>query len=278
MDQKDSDPAPRASDILGSKEVLQGVVKKLSSQTLLFSLAIVVILVVTWMLSGKEGLPIVGAILFVFLVATSAYLFFEEKRKVEGMVDTPDVPARVSAFQSAPVQNPSVPVEQAQEFRAEVWVTAAISPAAANRDIGTVPTERRSEFRLGDKVMVHFRASRACYLTLLNIGASGKLTVLFPNAMYPDNFIAANQIYQIPGEKYGFDYVLQPPAGTEKLKAVATLDKLQLLESQFAPDGSLFRTVPSGAAARDMAILQKNADQVPKSSLAEANCEFRVAG
>jgi hypothetical protein len=45
---------------------------------------------------------------------------------------------------------------------------------------------------------------------------------------------------------------LTGPPGIEKLKAVATLDQVPLLESQFAPDGSLFRVVSAFAAARDV--------------------------
>ena len=59
-------------DIFGTKEVIGLVARKLSSQALLFSLAVIVILPVTVVVLGPAiSIPI----LFIFLVGTVGYLF-----------------------------------------------------------------------------------------------------------------------------------------------------------------------------------------------------------
>ncbi len=156
------------------------------------------------------------------------------------------------------------------------------TPPAGARDIAVHPTDSaepskaRPIFHVGDNINVRFRASRDCYLTLLNIGTSGKLTVLFPNAMHRDNHIRGGTWHEIPGTSYGFEYRLQGPTGTEKLKAFATQHPVALLESSFAPDGSIFRQAESSAAARDIAVVKEKTAALPDAEWAEAYYEFQV--
>ena len=163
----------------------------------------------------------------------------------------------------------------AGDFKVELWTAPA--PDEGARDLAVTAKRKKAAYRTGQKIVVGFRASRDCHLTLLNIGTSGKLTVLFPNSQHQDNFIQAGREYQIPADEDDFEYLLQGPPGVEKLKAVATLKKIALLESQFAPDGALFRTVEAATGARDIGVIQKKVAAVPGAEWAEAACEFKVA-
>jgi Domain of unknown function (DUF4384) len=40
--------------------------------------------------------------------------------------------------------------------------------------------KQAGEYRIGDRVVFCFRVSRESYVTLLNVGTSGKRTILFP--------------------------------------------------------------------------------------------------
>lgn len=258
-------------DTFGTKDLLTLVAGKLTSQALLFGLVLVVLLVVAFQLFGSEGLPVIAAILFVFVVAIGAYAFFEQKAKVEK--EDPATMGRLLANRIGSIEQPS------GSFSVRVWATRAGDAGPASRDVAVVPTGSDGKigtFRIGDRVQVHFTSTRDCYLTLLNVGTSGKLTVLFPNAIRRENFVSANQIYSIPAADYGFEYELQGPPGVEKLKAIATLEKKELLESQFAKDGSFFRTSASAAAARDIAVVKSAVEAIPASDWAEAHYEFRV--
>ena len=162
-------------------------------------------------------------------------------------------------------------IKQAKStFGIELW-TAKRAERVDVRDIKIVA--RR--YRIGDRIVVYFRADQDCYLTLFNIGTSGKLTVLFPNYLFQNNFVTANKIYAIPGEEYPFEYELSGPPGVERIKAIATTSKRNLVDFEFSK-ADFFHTVESGIAARDISIVAKKMEEVPVDSWAEAACEFEV--
>lgn len=156
-------------------------------------------------------------------------------------------------------------------FSVELWTAGQRTAANKNQESAS-----QTEYSIGTRIVVRFRANRDCYLTLLNIGTSGKLTVLFPNALHSDDRIQKDRLYEIPGPDDEFEYEITGPPGVETLKAIATLEKTPLLETQFAPDGSLFRTVSGTAAARDIAVVSKRAATVQPDKLSERECRFRV--
>ena len=69
-------------DVFGTAEVLKLVIQKLASQSLLFGVAVLVVLLSAWKLSNGS-LKLVIPVLFVFVIALAGYLFAEQKNKVE---------------------------------------------------------------------------------------------------------------------------------------------------------------------------------------------------
>lgn len=155
-------------------------------------------------------------------------------------------------------------------FRTELW-TAKSTEGKGVRDIKILPRT----YRIGDRIVVYFRSDGDCYLTLFNIGTSGKLTILFPNYLIQNNFTRADRIYAIPGDEYPFEYELSGPPGVEKIKAIATTSKLNLVDFEFSKE-KFFHSVESSVAARDISIVAKRMGEVPVDSWAEAICEFEV--
>ena len=249
----------------GTAEVLKLVVQKLASQSLLFGIAVLLVLLGAWKLSQGSALLVV-AVLFVFVVALAGYLFAEQKGRLER--GDPATLTRLNGGKMKDISNPS------SDFQVELWTAPA--PAEGARDIAVTAKKKKAGYRIGQKIVVGFRSSRDGYLTLLNIGTSGKLTVLFPNSLHPDNLLKAGRDYTVPEPDDEFEYELQGPPGVEKLKAVVTSKNVPLLESNFAPDGSLFRTVDATAGARDIGVVRKKVATVPKSDWAESECEFSV--
>lgn len=265
--QKEPTEPASASDPFNTATVLKLVIRKIASQSLLFGIAVIVVLAGAWEWFGRDALPLIAAVLFVFTAALAGYLFVEQKARVARR--DPATMHQINASQMKDITNP------AGEFHIELWTAPA--PAAGARDISVAARQKTAGYKIGQKIVVGFRASRDCYLTLLNIGTSGKLTVLYPNSMHPENYITGGREYRLPEIDDEFEYQLQGPAGVEKLKAIATLNKVTLLESSFAPDGSLFRTVDAVAGARDIALIQRNVAAVSKSEWAESACEFSVS-
>lgn len=156
-------------------------------------------------------------------------------------------------------------------FKIDIWTEKGDFRQGA-RDIAVIP--KTKSYRIGDKINLYFRAEKDCYLTLLNYGTSGKMTVLLPNALSQDNLIKGGRTYAIPGETYPFDYILSGPSGTERIKAIGTTRKINLMDMKFDKD-DVFKT--SSAAARDISVVAKKIESAAPDEWAEAQCEFEVA-
>lgn len=262
----DQPNAPQSGDPLGTRAVFLEVVKKLSSQALLFGLAVILVVVVARYLFGAEAYPVIVVVLVVFLAAFLGYLFVEEKRRGEAFawMGTRDSYA------------PTKPDNTRGHFTVELWTEPVSGRSAFSRDVGDVAANSAT-YRIGDAIVTKFRATRDCYLTLLNLGTSGRLTVLFPNAHHRDNFVRAGELHHIPEDSSGFEYRLEGPPGIERLKAVATLSNLPLIESDFTADGGLFSTRPTSATPRDIAVVRRRVEQLRRSDWTEATTQFAVA-
>lgn len=140
------------------------------------------------------------------------------------------------------------------------------------RDVMSRPKSEKNH-HIGDKVNLYFKSEQDCYLTLLNYGTSGKLTVLFPNSLFKDNFIKANTIYAIPGRDYPFDYIISGPSGIERIKAIAVIEKVDLIKLVYRKN-EIFST--STSASRDISVAAKKIETMEVQRWAEAMCEIVV--
>lgn len=154
-------------------------------------------------------------------------------------------------------------------FNIDVWTEKGDFQSA--HDIVVIPKIKTC--KIGNKINIYFRSEKDCYLTLINYGTSGKLTVLLPNALFPDNFIKGDRIYAIPGQDYPFEYILSGPPGIERIKSIATTRKINLMDMTYNK-GEVFST--SRAAARDISVVAKNIETAIPEEWAEAVCEVKV--
>ena len=132
----------------------------------------------------------------------------------------------------------------------------------------------KTEFKLGDELVIKFKADRSCYVTIFNMGSSGQITVLFPNRFYATNYVKKDEVYSIPGKFQNFTIKAQGPAGIEKLKIFATEGNVPLLPEQY--NVSAFRSLDpktEGSVTRDLAITIKGLDE---TAWAEGSFEFEV--
>ena len=83
----------------------------------------------------------------------------------------------------------------------------------------------KTKYMIGEPVTFYFTADRDCYLTLLDQGTSGTLRVIFPNPYQQDNFIRAGKTYAVPDGAANYEIRVDGPAGIERVKAIATLNK-----------------------------------------------------
>lgn len=96
------------------------------------------------------------------------------------------------------------------------------------------------QVRKGEKAYFRFRTTVGCYLTVVNIGASGAWTVLLPNQWRPaPTYIQPGQWEVIPGPRDQYDFTVDPdkPVGTERVKALCTTAPVTLIENMDLREG-----------------------------------------
>jgi hypothetical protein len=88
------------------------------------------------------------------------------------------------------------------------------------------------EFHFGDKLSIEVATSRDAYVTVLNVGTSGKVHIVFPNEFQKDNLVKAGENVVIPGADASFDLKIGPPAGVEVIKVIATLEPDRIISPE----------------------------------------------
>ncbi len=89
-------------------------------------------------------------------------------------------------------------------------------------------TDGRQSFGLGELVSFTARSEREGYLTLVDLGTDGTVTVLFPNPFESDNRIQAGRAFTFPTEAMDFEIPAQPPIGRGMVRAFVTEQPLEL--------------------------------------------------
>jgi hypothetical protein len=114
------------------------------------------------------------------------------------------------------------------------------------KDIQVVPVNEKSDSRInvrlvidkskvnpGDTITVNFEADKDCYLTLIDVGTSGKITRIWPNGFSgDDNFVKANAPHSFPGASDKFVFRVSGPEGIERVVAMATAERTPIISDQ----------------------------------------------
>ncbi|HEX6588493.1 MAG TPA: caspase family protein [Longimicrobiales bacterium] len=85
-----------------------------------------------------------------------------------------------------------------------------------------------SRFGLGDLVEFHVTSERAGYLTIVDLGTDGSVTVLFPNDLDADNRIDADESFVLPTPTMNMVFRATPPAGRGIVRAFLTERPLEI--------------------------------------------------
>ncbi len=136
-------------------------------------------------------------------------------------------------------------------------------------------------YRIGEPVTISVRPERDAHITVLNVGTSGKTTVLFPNTMQRDSHVRAGQTLTLGAPGAGYNIVPQGPAGVELIQVIATsipltLAELNLLGAQqgASPFVSLGRS--GEEVARDLAVQVTGGQAAAAGPSGLANLLIRV--
>ncbi len=144
----------------------------------------------------------------------------------------------------------------------------------------------KNEYKVGEDVVIQFKADKDCYLALIDIGTSGRTIILFPNKWHPDNKIEKDKTYTIPPLGSNFSYRVMTPTGVEHIKALASVDpvlsKVDSLQEELKqpietkPEkGQVFLSMKDpGVVLKDIGIVFQKLDS---SKWATKEYSFKIA-
>ena len=128
---------------------------------------------------------------------------------------------------------------------------------------------------MGEPVLLYASTTAPCYLTLVNIGSSGQVRVLLPNAAQPQNLIPAGQTVVFPVTGSNLQLTPMGPPGVETVVATCSADNQPVFAAGLSYDRSGFATTGlPGAASRDLGVVM--AAPIPNRQVGQATVGFVV--
>ncbi|GAB4257184.1 MAG: DUF4384 domain-containing protein [Methylomicrobium sp.] len=95
----------------------------------------------------------------------------------------------------------------------------------------------KAEYRIGEPMNIHFSVSQPMYVRIVVINSQGRVDTVFPNIYQPDNYCLPGKTYRIPPPDAEFTIDATGPAGTDKLRAVASRHPIPADALYFTRDG-----------------------------------------
>ena len=132
-------------------------------------------------------------------------------------------------------------VQQATAFQAG-------TPAPGSLRISTWVDRHDLTYARGDAVRIFVKTNEDAYVTIINVGPSGTVTQLFPNAFQQSNRVAANRALEVPSANGGSRINVSGPVGAELIKVFVSNEPIKIIpESQLVGSGA-FRSLAGGVS------------------------------
>ncbi len=123
----------------------------------------------------------------------------------------------------------------AQQVRQSAPVTSA---PVLNIDGGKVALwTNKTDFKIGEKMAVSFSVDKPMYVRVVVINSAGEVSTLFPNIHQNDSFCKPGVLYQVPPLQANFTLDVGGPAGTDKIRAVASATPIEAGSLHFTENG-----------------------------------------
>jgi Domain of unknown function (DUF4384) len=127
--------------------------------------------------------------------------------------------------------------------------------------IATLLDHADATYGVGETLRMAVKANEDAYVTVFNVGTSGKVTQLFPNGYQADNRIRAGQVLEVPSASSDSRIKVGGPVGVELIKIIATSKPVTIIpDSHFQSSGGQFKILNDGADGldRDLQVVSAN--------------------
>ncbi len=125
-------------------------------------------------------------------------------------------------------------------------------------------------YQVGESIVITYTVNRDAYVYICDVDASGKVILLFPSYLEPDNHVGAGT-HTLPGRSYTLR--VSAPTGTETLYAFAATSPLPNFPTTF---GSSFPVLSYDPARFRNSVRQTMQSQLPAGEWAEDTLSFTV--
>jgi hypothetical protein len=126
----------------------------------------------------------------------------------------------------------------------------------SNIQVSATLNHPEAVYSVGETVTLQVRANEDAYITVLEVGTSGKVHIIFPNAYQNVNRIKANNVVSIPTDDSKFRIRVGGPAGRDVIKVFATREPLSVFAQQkLVQEGPYFTASDNARTlARDLTV------------------------
>jgi hypothetical protein len=134
----------------------------------------------------------------------------------------------------------------------------------------------KTRYRVGDRLTLSFETNRDAFLTIVNVGSSGEVTILFPNRFSGGHGVKAGRTYRIPETTDSYELELKGPPGVELVYALLTLKPVLFLATDFPSAGAIFPSTAERVShvTRDINVAAKS---IPLREQARAMIELEIS-
>lgn len=153
--------------------------------------------------------------------------------------------------QAEAIQNPNA------DFKIEIW-----------------PERSDGKYKIGEEVTLLFKANKDCYINIIDIGTSGKVKIIYPNQWHKSSKIEKGKTYRLPQKNSKFVFKVNPPAGENYVKAIATLNKAELVKPEHVESTGAFVEIKDPEPAiKDIGV---ELEKIGGNKWAEANTKIII--
>jgi hypothetical protein len=156
---------------------------------------------------------------------------------------------------------------------------ATPAPRPGNTDekdaVAVKLSANQAQYKIGDRLILSFEANRDAFLTIVNVGTSGEVSILFPNRFSGGHAVKAGRAYRIPDAGDSYELEVKGPPGVELVYALLTLKPVLFLPMDFPSTGAVFHSTSEKVTSftRDINVAAKS---IPLREQAKAILELEV--
>lgn len=136
-------------------------------------------------------------------------------------------------------------------------------------------------YTIGQSLRVSARADDDAHITIVNVGSSGRVNVLFPNHFQKKNKVKAGRTVSVPAEDARWSIQIDGPEGVDLIKVIASSEPLTLADlsrlgatTPSRPTISVERSADE--TARDLSVQLKPPANTAKARFGVANILIRI--